>query len=44
MHMVGHDAPGKYLKPFILLAVRQVVNQYVFVFVAGKYVCPAFCG
>jgi hypothetical protein len=40
MQVIGHYAPCKYLKAFILLAISQIFYQYIFIFVARKNIHP----
>jgi len=44
MYMVGHDTPCKKFQSFLFLAIREVINQNVFVFIAGKNINPTLNG
>jgi len=38
--MICHDAPGKNFQTFVLLAESETLQQYIFVFISGKYINP----
>ena len=44
MNMTWHNAPGIYLKPFLLLAMLPAFYHFIFVFVSGKNIYPVYCG